>query len=301
VMFSVTEGYQVWFNPCIATSDYLQLFSNPALWPSSRNKVNVFKVFEQSLLPGCGICGPAPGNNLTGYGDTHALALLKSWGKVLAVELGVIKPWDCSGWSPAAVSAVQLVANAKSLGGEVLLFDMDEPFLGGTQSCKLSLDLSAAWTAQFIGWVHANIADVVVGDIEPYPYFRVNELEQWIQTLNNLIHIPSFHVDLDFNLMEYLESRGLINGVDDMRRLKKFCNDRGIVFGVIVNAFPVSNDQQYGPLAVKHFEWFQRVLNILGENDHIIFESWNIDPPTPNNVPENQAYTHTWLINNLIP
>jgi len=295
------DGYEVWFNPLVNSTDMLSLFTQPNLWPSALGKVEVFKFFEVAFLPGpCSLCGPNTLDNLKAVG---AVSKLTSWGKTIAVETEVLKNWDCKGILPAQQSIQMVYNNVAALGGRLSFLDMDEPMMGAMHYCGMPLAEGAQITASFITWAKAALPGIVVGDIEPYPYYRAPQLEDWITTLINLHTPPAwFHIDLDFDLLAILESRGLVNGAQDMKRLDKFCNDRGIPFGVIINGFPAANDNIYGPLAVKHFRWFQEVLNMLHSSSiHIIFESWDVSPPVPNNLPETAAYTHTWLIDQLVP
>jgi hypothetical protein len=52
--------------------------------------------------------------------------------------------------------------------------------------------------ALFIKQVREKHSAIAVGDIEPYPYFSISELEQWIAALEAKGATPAFfHLDVD--------------------------------------------------------------------------------------------------------
>src|SRR4051812_34684901 len=57
----MTGAKQVWFTPDIASRDMPNLFTQPDLWASAQNKINVFKFYVQQLTATdpsqCTVCG----------------------------------------------------------------------------------------------------------------------------------------------------------------------------------------------------------------------------------------------------
>ena len=80
---------------------------------------------------------------------------------------------------------------------------MDEPFIGGQQvingkTCGHTMEKSADVTSRFVGLVKAAYPNILVGETEPYPYFSVAELEQWILALEERgVTLVHFHLDID--------------------------------------------------------------------------------------------------------
>jgi len=48
--------FEIWYTPSPDSVDMTALFTNPQLWAATRPKVNVFKFYEQQLLPNCTVC-----------------------------------------------------------------------------------------------------------------------------------------------------------------------------------------------------------------------------------------------------
>jgi hypothetical protein len=211
---------------------------------------------------------------------------------------------------------------------------MDEPLVSGTTSCHLTLDETAVRTAAYAKALleSKSLSDVeakpIFGDIEAYPAYTVEQLEQWIGALQtNGLRLGFFHLDIDMN---NVNRRPRLDMVADLRELKTFLARAQVPFGVILwsGYNPENTDKEY----YEHVLSFaHRLLLAIGKPEQSIFQSWvfrvskscsrsarcdennprcsSSDPvycgmhSIPINLPESnpQIFSHTRLINELVP
>lgn len=292
----------VWFAPNMGSTDYSRLFTNPEFWPEARSRIDVFKFYTQNVFdPPCSICGD---NSLRSFAEAGAFRKLAEWGIAISIEVGAVKEWGCTGTDEfnAASAAIQ---NVFASGGTVVFLDMDEPYIGGQlvadgKSCGYSMEESADVTSHFVRQVNDTYPGILVGDIEPYPYFSVQELELWLTALEQRgVSLAHFHLDVDM-------VRARNEGQDvraDLQRLDRFLRERQIPFGVIITSnsnWSPASDCAYFEVAM---EWIRTVNAAIGRPQHVIFQSW-LGPSSegihevPLNLPEGDtgSCSHTRLI-----
>src|SRR5262249_8149198 len=223
----------------------------------------------------------------------------KAWGIDIGIEAGAVKPENCSGDTLVNV-AEDAVQNTQANGGTVRFIAMDEPFIGGQltvggQNCNFTMQQSAAQTAHFVQALQGQFLYIVVGDIEPYPYFSVAQMEAWISLLQSLgVQLAFFHLDVDPALVA-------ANGTDlagDLQALRAFCQAQNIPFGVLLNSLTATSDTTYYSDAI-HFT--QSVKAAIVKPQISIFQSFDCATGTcntPINLPENDPsiFSHTRLI-----
>lgn len=292
----------VWFAPDFASVDFQNLFTAPDQWSIARSKVKGFKFYvvqvNSSSVPcPAWLCGPTRLQQLI---DVHAFSQLKAWGIDIGIEAGAVKPENCSGDTLVNV-AEDAVQNTQANGGTVRFIAMDEPFIGGQltvggQNCNFTMQQSAAQTAHFVQALQGQFLYIVVGDIEPYPYFSVAQMEAWISLLQSLgVQLAFFHLDVDPALVA-------ANGTDlagDLQALRAFCQAQNIPFGVLLNSLTATSDTTYYSDAI-HFT--QSVKAAIVKPQISIFQSFDCATGTcntPINLPENDPsiFSHTRLIN----
>jgi hypothetical protein len=324
-----TEPMQlVWFAPDGETPDFLDLFNAPSLWESSRARINVFKFSPMQVST-----SSVPKVNT--YSDlvkADAFRKLKDWKLSIAIEAPAIKEWDCSGNHPVRVT-LEYIRNVRSAGGAVRFIAMDEPLVSGFRSCHLTFDEIAARTATYVKTTlndpSLSTADrnMKFGDIEPYPFFSIDQLQQWINALQHSGFKPDFfHLDVDVNDVELHPQLDL---AADLRLLKVFLQSKDIPFGVIFwsGRNPESSDQAYYDHVI---DYVRRVHDAIGVSEQLIFQSWvlrassscsltlpcSIERPRctssdpsycgshsiPINLPDNsrEIFSHTRLINDSL-
>jgi hypothetical protein len=291
-----------WFAPNIGSRDYPELFTKPDQWSVARSRINVFKFYTHNVLSlPCPACGD---NTLGTFVDVQAFQKLTDWGIAISVEVGAVKHWGCTGEEEfhAAEDAIQ---NIRANGGAVTFLAMDEPFIGGEMvidgdTCGYTMEQSATATSQFIKQVKAAYPHIIVGDIEPYPYFSVPELEEWIVALEDRGAPPEFfHLDVDVERVR-VERQDIIA---DLQTLSQFCQEHRIPFGVIFtsNWNAAGSNRAYFESTM---EWIRTINDAIGKPQHMIFQSWqgpaaNAVHEVPINLPQNDPseYSHVRLIN----
>ena len=290
-----------WFAPNMGSRDYAELFTKPEQWSVARSRINVFKFYTQNVLDyPCPICGD---NTLNTFVEVQAFQRLTDWGIAISVEVGAVKEWGCTGTEEFRV-AKTVIQNIQANGGTVAFLDMDEPYIGGElvangKTCGYTMEQSADVTSQFIRQVKAAYPNILVGDTEPYPYFSVPELEQWILALEDRgVTLAHFHLDVDIEKVR-VDRRDV---VADLQTLSQFFQEHRIPFGVIFtsNWKAAGSDRAYFDSTL---EWIRTVNDAIGKPQHVIFQSWqgpaaNSVHEIPINLPENDSssYSHTRLI-----
>jgi len=192
-------------------------------------------------------------------------------------------------------------------GGEVTFLAMDEPYIGGELtanglSCHQTMEQTADAAARYMDLVKASFPDIIVGDVEPYPYFSAAQIEDWTRALEARGAVPAFF-HLDVNPREGGSLHDEAGIAADMQELKAFYEERGISFGVIYTAnmnFGVQSDQGYYQLTM---DWLGQIQRAIGRPQHVIFESWLGPAPggrheVPINLPDDDpaVYSHTRLV-----
>ena len=291
----------VWFAPNMGSRDYPELFTRPEQWSAARSQVNVFKFYTQNVLEyPCTICGD---NTLKALVDANAFRKLTEWGIAIGVEVGAVKEWGCTGSEEFRV-AKEAIQNIQANGGIVTFLDMDEPYIGGElvangKTCGFTMEQTADVTSQFIQKVKTAYPNILVGDTEPYPYFSVPELEQWIVALEDRgVTLARFHLDVDLENVRVNRH----DVVADLQALAGVLHEHRIPFGVIFtsNWTAAGSDRAYFESTM---EWIRTVNAAIGKPQHLIFQSWqgpaaNGIHEVPINLPEDDpsAHSHARLI-----
>lgn len=286
----------------MGSRDFVDMFTDSDAWSEARDRIDVFRFHSSVLFPSpCEICGD---NSLPGFAAADAFRKLDDWGIAIGIEVGAIYEGGCNGEHNYLRDAGVVILNIEQNGGTVSFIAMDEPFLHGSHkpvagSCDYSLEEAAAETAAFIRKVHGSHPDIVVGDTEPYPHYSVAELKEWILEIeDNSVSLPFFHLDVDVERVR-VEGQDVIA---DLREMKRFCDERGIAFGVIFtsNWTQSSTDRDY---YISTMSWLETVNEAIGRPHHIIFESWQGPSPdgiheVPINLPSNDpdGYSHIDLL-----
>lgn len=293
----------VWFGPNMGSPDYPELFSKPEQWSEARSRIDIFKFHIQNVLDvPCRICG---NNTLNAFIDVRAFQKLKDWGLAIGIDVGAVKEWGCTGTEEFR-NAKTAIDNVQRKGGIVTFLSMDEPYMGGeyappgSKPCGLSMEQSAGVTSWFIKRVKTAYPQIILGDVEPYPYFSVSELEQWISALEaNGTKPDYFH--LDVNMEQARVDRR--DAIADLQSLSQFFQQHQIPFGVILTSnsnWNVTSNRAYFEVTM---EWIRTVNRAIGKPQHVVFNSWLGPAPSgahelPINLPENDPgiYSHTRLI-----
>ena len=161
------------------------------------------------------------------------------------------------------------------------------------------MEETAAVTLKYIERLTAAHPLISVGDIEPYPYFSIPQLKEWILALENKgVSLAFFHLDVD---TERVRGEGK-DVAADLKALNQFCQEHQIPFGVIFtsNWTQAGSDPTYFDSTMA---WIRTVNEAIGMPQQVIFQSWQGPAPSgaheiPINLPQNDpsVYSHTRLI-----
>ena len=293
----------VWFAPNFGSRDYDELFTKPEQWSEARSRIDVFQFYADNVIGEgpCSICGD---NSFDAFVRAGAFQKLTDWNLAISIELGPIYPdWDCSG-NKVFINAEQAVRNIEANGGVVRLWSMDEPFLYGQtdingQKCGYDVEETAAVTLKYIERLTAAHPLIRVGDIEPYPYFSIPQLKEWILALEDKgVSLAFFHLDVDAERVRFEAPDVAV----DLDALAEFCQEHQIPFGVILtsNWTAAGSNRTYFDSTMA---WIRTVNQAIGKPQHVIFQSWQGPAPNganeiPINLPQNDpsVYSHTRLI-----
>lgn len=313
---------EIWFGPAPFSTDYVDLFRTPDKWTNARSATRVFLMGPQAV----GGVNEVGRNTMQELQAVDAFRMLDKWGIKIAVSVPAVKPWDCSGQREISTT-LKLISNVRQAGGTMKYGMMDEPMAGGMKFCNATLRDSAEKTARYMKAIAAKEPDVIIGDIEAYPFYDVGQLKEWVRTLTALgAKPPILHLDVNIHRLDVSRQ---IDAAADLRAMRDFAKSQGIEFGVILwsGYNPSPTDQAYFN---RTMSWAKRVHEAIGAPDQIIVQSWVTrssprcsdtdaacvpprlvcgpsDPPgcgtqaVPNNLPEQGqgVFSHTKLINEV--
>ncbi len=222
-----------------------------------------------------------------------------------------------------AAMSKDAIKRVSSLGGTVRYLVMDEllhywypyPVILDEKPAPCrhnNISEMAKDAAKYIKQVQIAYPSVLIGDMEPYPIQSVENMKTWIIELEkNGIKLEFFHLDVE----GWVYKRPSEQVTRELQELRSFFKSRDISFGVIYtdNTWDSIEKWEGGKLIYKQdysdkeyyentIKWIRIVKNAIGELDHYIFQSWreaygDKHKKIPYNLPEDDLYSHTHLIN----
>jgi hypothetical protein len=302
---STLKSDSIWFCPGPGTPDYLRLFEKPNEWVFARVVAQVFKFYQQhTLMPPEPIVGPNTYDALVRAGAFHRLT---AWHKKIALEVASVKEFYCtedeSGMNASIEATLESLRAVKIAGGTVTFLAMDEPFVSGrAKRCGgPALEPTADRVAAYMSAVQRFDPTVRIGLIEAYPFSSADAIESMLQLLRSRGTPPAFlHMDVDWHALP----AGQDDFPRDMKRLQALSQSQSIPFGIIITGYNGDADSLYAVDAdalsdlIRHtFERWEAMP------DQLIFQSWAESQTglriTPNNLPEDRADTHTFLLSEI--
>ena len=295
------ETDRVWFTPGPGTIDYIRLFEQPDDWRHARQLTSVFKFYQQhTQTPTPSIVGP---NSYDALARAGVFRMLGQWKKKIALEVGAVKEFFCtadaSGMDDAIGQTIASVRAVEAAGGAVAYLALDEPFLSGqTNRCGgPALEPTADRLQTYDRAVARAFPNVRIGLIEAYPSFAPDAFGSMLQLLAARGVKPAFlHVDVDIRALRPQRD----DFQRDMRRLQSICADQQIPFGIIIWGYNGDSDVLYALDAARLGDAVADTFRWQEMPEHLIFQSWAVSSAgsliTPQNLPENRAYTHTQIL-----
>ena len=217
--------------PFIGSEDFMDLFTQDALWAKAAEYVHVFEFYGEWVEN-------VPWTvHATDAELEQAVADLNGRGIAIAVEMSPLtRPDSCGtgveswGGLPGGLNVANRI---KKAGGTISFIAMDAPFfyasiLDGPNSCQMAAETVAQEVADFIQAMQTIFPDIVVGDTEPLLAENVDasDYKNWIAIYREVTgaNLPFFHLDVDFGRRDWPEAS---------KELEVFAREQGIEFGII--------------------------------------------------------------------
>ncbi|MFT5130754.1 MAG: hypothetical protein ACI8W8_004385 [Rhodothermales bacterium] len=216
---------EIWFAPPDATTgeSLRQLFAHPEQWPEARSRIQVLQYADHRL------------DRQFSDDELRAwLPMLEKWGLKLALEVGAVKPWGQTGQQTFAIQR-QKWDRFQALGGKIHAIALDEPLVCCRAHIKKPDAYALQETANFIALVRQHYPEILIGEIESYPFIPIADHLWWIDALQSkLAEMKVRGLDfyrLDVNWVNFLvQSEGNWRGV---REIERACRQRKLPFSLI--------------------------------------------------------------------
>lgn len=284
----------VWMGPLFTgggRQDIVDLFEKPDEWQQTRSMITGFILSDLHLAQ---------------FSDEQLkswLPKVQKWGIKLGLEVGAIKEWGATGDTAFRLGG-QKWERFQSLGGHIDRFGMDEPYYCANKVLKKPLSYAVNETAIFITLIRKHYPDAIIGDIEPYPAFSVQELIEWVDALNKKLAENNVK-GLDFLAIDpaWVSFDEKKASWDDLKKLEDACRKRKLPFSLYYWA------SDYGNIRIMDLEdestWYMSVMRqgydyalAGGSPDEYVIESWTGLPPKV--LPETENYTFTNSVRDFI-
>ena len=225
------------------------------------------------------------------------LAMLDKWGVRLELEVGAVKPWGPTGEKTFRTQS-PIWDRVRRLGGRIHTIAMDEPLCCVRKDLHKPDAYAVEETARFIALVRKHDPNVLIGDIEPYPFIPLKDLTGWIEALEaRLARMGVRGLDffrLDVNWMVFtVRNEGSWR---EVRKLETFCRKRKLPFSLIYWAADYPDMKRRG--LADDATWYVSLQRqaydytaVDGKPDQYVIESW-IGAPS-HSVPETAQFTLT--------
>jgi hypothetical protein len=263
---------------------FAELFEKPGEWQQTRQAIDVL--------------GYADLNFNKHFSDEQLqawLPKLNAWGLKLGLEVGAIKAWGPTG-AQAFKAEQPIWQRIERCGGKIHAIAMDEPLCCARKELHQPDDYAVRETANYIALVRKHYPQMLIGEIEPYPFIPLAEQIVWIEALEQqLAGIKVRGLDfyrLDVNWVEFnVQSRGSWR---EVRQLEQYCRRRKLPFSLIywASGYPALERRGLADDAASYVSIMQQGYDyalVDGSPDQIVVQSW-IDAPS-RSVPETADFT----------
>lgn len=211
---------------------------------------------------------------------TELFTKIKKYNLKFAFEVQVIK----QEYPTADISFKMLEDQMKRfepLGAKVDRFAFDEPFYAAKYVLCKPDSYAITETAKYIYRLRKKYPYVTIGDIEPYPVLKLDELKTFITKLNEecgrlgVKGLDFFRVDVDWLNMNNTYAGSWV----EVRRLEDFCHSQIMKFSLIYWAaqYPKLDELKLAD----DMTWYLGVMNqgnayatVGGKPDEYLIESW---------------------------
>lgn len=282
---------QVWISPPAAPEgkSFRELFEKPDQWQETRALTDVLFYTDLNLK-----------KQFTDDELRAWLPKLKEWKIKLAMEVGAIKPWGKTGEKTFNIER-PMWDRVQRLGGELYAIGMDEPLCCARKEIHESDEYAVRETANYIALVRQHYPQLLIGDIEPYPFIPFTNLVTWIDALQarlkemNVRGLDFFRLDVDWNHFT-IGNRIYQGNWPEVRKLEAACRQRKIPFSLIYWAADYGRMEELK--LADDATWYIGIMRqghdyafVGGAPDQVVIESWIGAPSRA--VPETDEWTFT--------
>ena len=283
-----TPKPSVWISPpgqdkCLA---FRQLFEQPDAWKETRAVTDVLFITDLNLQ-----------RHFTDDELRKWFGMMKEWKLKLAMEVGAVKPWGQTG-EKCFNAERKNWERLQSLGANLYAIAMDEPLVCAREHIHQSDEYAMKETANYIALVRQHFPDVLIGDIEAYPSFSIEEHRKWIDGLQQQLAekkvrgLDFYRLDVDW-LRFNVQQKG---SWKEVRQIELFCRQKKLPFSLIYWASGYPSMQKRG--FADDSTWYTSIMQqgydyaaVDGRPDHIVIESWVSAPSQC--LPETGNWTFT--------
>ncbi len=248
---------------------FRELFERPEAWKETRPLVDVLGYADHVM-----------NKQFSDEQLTTWFAMLRQWGLKLELEVGAVKPWGTTGEKTFNIQR-RAWDRYLRLGASMHSLAMDEPLCCARKEINKPDDYAVQETAAFIALVRKQYPQVLIGDIEPYPFIPFDDQIRWIDALQKrLAEMQVRGLDfyrLDVNWAEFtVFNRG---SWQELRKLEQYCRQRGLPFSLIYWASDYPAMKRRG--LADDSTWYVSVMRqgydyamVDGRPDQFVIESW---------------------------
>ena len=216
-----------------------------------------------------------------------AMASLRKLGIPIELEVGALKEWAKTGERTYHAQTKEWDRIIQA-GGDVRWFAMDEPFINSREHQKVTREndrdllFAVEETAVFMELVRKNYPDILIGNIEGFPYLSADELIRFIDLLQARLKekgvrgLDFFRVDT--NWMNFV-ARNIEGDWNDLKKIEHHCRRIGLPFSVIYWAASYGGAQERGTADDR--TWYVGMMQMAydydfmhGRPDQYVIESW---------------------------
>ncbi len=282
---------EVWISPPAASSGacFRALFEKPEQWSETRSLIDGLFYTDLNLK-----------RQFTDDELRVWFSQLRQWKLKFAMEVGAIKPWGETGGKTFGLERPNW-DRLQRLGAEIHALAMDEPLCCARKDLKKPDAYAVQETASYIALVRQHYPDVLLGDIEPYPFLLRDELIAFVDALQarlkemNVRGLDFFRLDVDWN--HFTIGNAVHPGNwPDVRKIEEACRRRKLPFSLIYWA---ADQPRMERLTYPGDQtWYIGIMRqgndyafVDGRPDEIVIESW-VGVPS-RSVPETEEWTFT--------
>ncbi|MHB1036857.1 MAG: hypothetical protein ACYC35_23025 [Pirellulales bacterium] len=265
---------------------FRELFEQPDAWRQTRSAIDVLAYADHNLA--------------RQFSDDQLRAWLPNlgrWGIKFALEVGAVKPWGTTGEKTFNIER-PLWQRIERCGGSIYAIAMDEPLCCARKDLHKPDEYAVEETARFIALVRKHYPQVLIGDIEPYPYIPLVDLIQWIEALEKRLAqmgvrgLDFFRLDVDW-ICFTVRNEGSWR---EVKKLEQYCRGRRLPFSLIywASGYPALDRRGLADDSTWYVSVMQQgydYASVDGAPEQYVIESW-IDAPS-RSVPETGESTFT--------